>query len=415
MTLKRLLPFLVLAPLWLAPASASAQKAAVAPKAPTNDDCLACHSDTSLTGARGRPVSVAPEKYAASIHGQSGIECVACHADLATATEFPHAEKLQPAACGACHDGAATQYDASVHAKARRASSQSVAAACKDCHGSHEIRSSKDPDSATHYLNLPATCGHCHGSPEIISKGKIASGNVVSRFQDSIHGQALSRAGLVSAPNCTSCHGFHDIQRSSDPASPVFRTKVPATCGKCHEGIERRYTAGIHGQELAKGNPEAPSCVKCHSAHDIARVEAGSWRLQVLNECGSCHKEAIRTYRDTFHGQITQLGLVRVATCADCHAAHDIFPQRDPRSMVSSARLVETCRKCHEGANESFVKYDPHADREDRARNPLLFYTAKFMETLLAGVFLFFGVHTLLWFSRSIPLGRGRRAGRTEE
>jgi hypothetical protein len=418
MTLKRLLAFFVVIAWCAAGGLAFAQKAApakAAAKAPTNDDCLACHGDASLTGAGGRPVAVAPEKFAASIHGQSGQACVACHADLATVTEFPHAEKLAPVNCAACHDEPGKQYDAGVHAQARRSSAASVAAACKDCHGTHEIRTAKDPESSTYHLNLPATCGHCHGNPDIIKKGRITIGNVVAQFQDSIHGQALSRSGLLSAPNCSDCHGFHDIKRKNDSTSRVFRGNVPETCGKCHEGITRRYMTGIHGQELVKGNPEAPVCVKCHSAHEIQRVEAGSWRLQVLKECGTCHKQSIRTYRDTFHGQVTQLGFVRVATCADCHGAHDIFPKRDPRSTVSSANLVATCRKCHTGATTSFAKYDPHADRHDRARNPLLYYAARFMETLLVGVFLFFGVHTALWFSRSVPMGRSRGAGRTEE
>jgi len=130
----------------------------------------------------------------------------------------------------------------------------------------------------------------------------------------------------------------------------------------------------------------------------------------VLRECGSCHAESIRTYRDTFHGQETQLGFMRVAACADCHGAHDIFAKRDPRSTISSARIVSTCRKCHAGANESFASYDPHADRSDHDRNPLLFDAAKFMEALLIGVFAFFGIHTTLWASRSVKAGRGGRS-----
>jgi hypothetical protein len=413
MILKRLLLCFVLAACLGSPALA--QKAPT-PPAPTNEDCLACHGDASLTGAGGRSVAVSPEKFAASIHGQTGQACVACHTDLASVTEFPHAEKLAPVVCASCHDGPGRQYDAGVHAESRRTSSSSVAAACKDCHGTHEIRTSKDPESSTYHLNLPATCGRCHGNPEIIRKGRIAIGNVVAQFQDSIHGQALARSGLLSAPNCSDCHGFHDIRRKSDAASRVFRAAVPETCGKCHEGISRRYTAGVHGQELSKGNPEAPVCVTCHTAHGIQRVEAGSWRLQVVKECGTCHKQSIRTYRDTFHGQVTQLGFVRVATCADCHGAHDIYPRHDPRSTVSARNLVGTCRKCHAGATEGFAKYDPHADRHDRARNPLLYYAAKFMEALLIGVFLFFGVHTALWFSRSVPFGRkARGAGRSGE
>ena len=408
MNLTRSLAALVLAVGWLAAAPAFAQKPAPAPVAPTNDDCLACHGDPGATGANGRSVAVSPEKYAASIHGQIGQACVDCHKDLATVKDFPHAERLAPVNCASCHEGPGKAYDTSVHAEARRASKESVAAACKDCHGTHDIRPVKDPDSPVHHLNLPNTCGKCHGSEEIIKKGRIAIGNVVAQFQDSIHGQALSRSGLVTAPNCSDCHDSHAIKRKSDPTSRVFRTTVPATCGKCHEGIERRYAAGVHGTAVSKGNPEAPTCVNCHSAHQIRRTEADSWKLQVLRECGSCHKESVRTYRDTFHGQVTQLGFVRVATCADCHGAHDIFPKSDPRSSVSQARLLGTCQKCHQGASAGFTKYDPHADRENRARNPLLFYAAKFMEWLLIGVFAFFGLHTVLWFSRSVPVGRGR-------
>ena len=46
-----------------------------------------------------------------------------------------------------------------VHAQARRSSPQSVAATCTDCHGTHDIRPSSDPDSRTNHFNLPATCG----------------------------------------------------------------------------------------------------------------------------------------------------------------------------------------------------------------------------------------------------------------
>jgi hypothetical protein len=91
-----------------------------------------------------------------------------------------------------------------------------------------------------------------------------------------------------------------------------------------------------------------------------------------------------------------------VATCADCHGSHSIYPKRDVRSTVSAARLVSTCRKCHAGANPSFAQYDPHADRHSRARNPLLFFASKFMEALLIGVFAFFGIHTALWASRAV-------------
>ena len=46
--------------------------------------------------------------------------------------------------------------------------------------------------------------------------------------------------------------------------------------------------------------------------------------------------------------------------------------------------------------------------RDDRARDPLLFYASIFMKWLLIGVMALFGVHTVMWFPRS---WRARRAG----
>jgi hypothetical protein len=106
---------------------------------------------------------------------------------------------------------------------------------------------------------------------------------------------------------------------------------------------------------------------------------------------------------------VTARGFTRVAACADCHTSHDIFPASDERSSVAPARLVSTCQRCHEGANENFVGFDPHADKENRARNPFLYFTGKFMKNLLLFVFGFFGLHTALWFVGEV---RERRRAR---
>jgi len=386
------------------------QKAPAQPTPPSNDDCLACHDDAGAKRADGRSIGVSSKVFAASVHGQGGMACVDCHADLAALTELPHAERLAPVNCAACHDDPVRLYRTSVHAEARRTAVHSVAAACADCHGTHGIQSAKNPESSTYHLNLVRTCGRCHGNPEIIRQGKIAIGDVITPFQDSIHGRALMKSGLMVAPNCSDCHGFHDIKRESNPESRVNRIAIPATCGQCHEGVERLYRGSVHEAGLKDGNPLAPVCADCHTAHSIQRVDTDAWKLQIIRECGTCHTESIKTYRDTFHGQVTSLGFVRVAACADCHGSHDIHPKSDTRSLVSSARLVTTCQKCHPGANASFAKYDPHADRENRRRNPWLFYAAKFMDSLLIGVFAFFSIHTALWFSRSVPI---RRPGKT--
>lgn len=270
---------------------------------------------------------------------------------------------------------------------------------CTNCHGD-DILSSKDPKSSTYHLRLAETCLKCHG--------QTAS---VKAFADSIHGRALSRSGLIVAPTCSDCHGAHDIRRPADPQSRVTKAHVPETCGKCHEGIEHQFGSSTHGQLLARGAGGGPACQTCHTAHAIQRAESIGWQLSVIGQCGTCHANRIATFRDTFHGQVTTLGFRTVAGCADCHGAHEILPASDARSPIAPANLVKTCGKCHENANENFVKFDPHADKSDRQRSPVLYYTTKFMVVLLGGVFAFFGLHTTLWFSKELRLKRDRRKG----
>ena len=386
--------------------SSSQTTAAKAPQPPANSDCMMCHEDESAARSDGRSVAVKPAAFEQSIHG--GLACVDCHQDLATTAEFPHAEKLATVDCAACHSEAVEKYQIGIHATARERGSQ-VAATCIDCHGTHDIKPSSDPESRTYHLNIAATCARCHGNADVIARGGLHT-DVTKPFVDSIHGRALSNSGLIVAPTCSNCYGAHDVMDPKDPKSQVARGNVPATCGRCHEGITRQFNAGVHGAMLSQGNQAAPACHTCHTAHAIQRSESPAWQLSVIGQCGTCHTDRLATFKDTFHGQVTTLGSRVVAGCADCHGAHEILAASDPRSPIAPANLVQTCRKCHEGASENFVKYDPHADKHNRDRNPMLFYISKSMTMLLAGVFSFFGIHTTLWFSKEWRMRRAARS-----
>jgi hypothetical protein len=376
---------------------------ATAPAPPANADCLTCHEDDSAARADGTKVVVKAAVFETSIHGP--LSCVDCHQDLATA-ELPHQEKLKKVDCSTCHSDAAERFTLSAHAKAR-ATGSTAAASCADCHGTHDIKPKSDPASRTHHLNIAAMCATCHGNSELIAKGAIPH-DMTRAFGDSIHGTVLAKSGLMVAPTCSSCHGAHDIRSPKDPESRVGLGNVASTCGSCHEGIARQFKAGVHAAVLKAGGSNAPACQTCHTSHAIERSSQHGWQLSVINQCGTCHADRLSTFRDTFHGQVTSLGSRSVAGCADCHGAHEILPASDPRSPIAPANLVKTCSKCHQNASENFVKYDPHANKYDRARNPALYYTSKFMITLLAGTFAFFGLHTALWFGKEIRLKRER-------
>jgi hypothetical protein len=57
---------------------------------------------------------------------------------------------------------------------------------------------------------------------------------------------------------------------------------------------------------------------------------------------------------------------------------------------------------------------DPHADKHNPDRNPVLYYASEFMKWLLLGVFGFFGLHAMLWFPRGFAERRRHNADTPE-
>jgi len=385
-------------------AQAATKKAPAAPAADPNEVCLACHGDAAAKGASGKSIAVDPAVFAKSVHGEMQFKCTDCHAD-ASADKLPHAEKLAPAACSGCHEEAVRKFSTTAHGKAIK-DGKTAAATCHDCHGTHDIRRSKDPASKTHFANIETTCGACNGNDKFAAEQKLPGGNIQAQYHDSIHNELVEGKTLYNraAPTCTSCHGTHDIQPKSEADSRVSRAHIPDTCGSCHQREKTVFQKGMHGQLQQAGNVAAPVCSDCHGAHSIHRASTPTWQNEVVGACGNCHDDFITSFRHTYHGKVTTMGFGKVASCASCHGAHDIRPASDPLSRVSPENRLETCRECHPRAGPQFASWDPHPRPKDKDRDPILYWTNIFMEVLLAGVFLFFGLHTVLWAYRSLKI-----------
>ncbi len=355
-------------------AAAPATQPKSAPK-PANDDCLACHGDSSLThDVNGKPVSlfVNPDKFKDSIHG-SMFQCVDCHTDLKTS---PHENPPAKVSCATCHADEQAAYDRSFHAKAIKAG-DGHAATCVDCHGSpHELLAASDPKSKVSHVNIPATCGSCHGQKFVMAASGHSSQLFIS-YQESVHGRAVA-AGSEKAAVCTDCHGTHEILAASDPKSSIFKFNVPATCAKCHGPVEQQYAASIHGQAISRGDWQAPVCTDCHGIHSIKSHIDPTSPVNATNvalvTCARCH-EGVRlsqefgfegrratTYLASYHGLASKLGSQVVANCASCHGIHNILPSSDPRSTINPQNLVKTCGQCHPGVTEKFITAKVHVD-----------------------------------------------------
>ena len=371
--------------------------------------CENCHGDREFLVGKGGSEPREEELYVPRVRlaesSHAGLACVACHPGFGEG--YPHRADEVAISCEACHPGPGAAWEASSHAA--NVQTRGDAATCVSCHGYHTVLGTEERSSPTHPLNVASLCGGCHADPAIIGTYFMAPDEVgreaVSRFYETVHGSALTRAGLVVSATCNDCHRAQEVLPAEDPESSVNRTNIAETCGSCHEGVLEEYMASSHGEAHRAGvrsesGEPAPVCVECHSAHGIVRADEPRWFIGVVEECGSCHERLYETYFETYHGKVTSLGYNLTAKCSDCHTAHSMRPPDDPESSVYPANLMGTCGGCHEGANANFVKYYSHGDPKNRTRFPRLFWPYVFMTSLLVGVFAFFGTHTFLWLSR---------------
>lgn len=384
-----------------------AQVQVAAVKNVPDETCLMCHGDKSLGAATERGESldlyVAEDSLKGTPH--EGFSCTDCHIGAKTFEDIPHNDgKPLDLKCAQCHSGVIKEYKESVHGRFLKEGDRE-SAFCGDCHGKHNIFPASDRRSTVNKFNLPKTCAQCHEGGAMLKTHKVGDPEAARHFIDSIHGRALLVNGLNVAPSCNDCHGDHDILPSEDENSPIHKSKVSKTCGKCHTLVEEVYNESIHGKLFLEGDPRGPSCVSCHTSHEIVSAVKPEFRLSIDNKCGQCHEEPLEHYRETFHGKAIALGRAGVATCSDCHGNHNILPQEDPNSLIHEGEnRLETCQQCHPDAEINFTGYIIHADHTDSENYPILYWTFVFMTLLLLGTFAFFALHTILWFTRSAVL-----------
>lgn len=392
-----------------------------------NKKCLECHGQTKLPtmSVDDRRKMLAPTTQALSpdarpglfVRGDAfdntvhaGLKCVDCH--KSAAGQLPHSAELPPPDCnGTCHAAQSSDMLQGAHAAAA-AKDPTSAPTCITCHGGHDILPKTNRESKTYPLNIAKTCGDCHAKHTNDSNGEYKNGKErVDGYLSSVHGRAVEQSGLIVAATCADCHGSHRVAPSTQPTSLTSRGNIVATCGKCHVGIEESLRASAHGLAAKDGNTKAPVCSDCHTSHSISRTETPAFKLDIVNECGTCHDEtgpaATRksslydTYRRSYHGQVNALGSSRGARCSDCHGAHTVSRINDPKSPLAAANRAETCRKCHPQSNASFAKFEAHADHRDSKRYPLLHGIWWYFVIMMSFAFGFFGLHSVLWFVRS--------------
>jgi cytochrome b subunit of formate dehydrogenase len=389
-----------------------------AQESPDNASCFECHAEPDLTktGADGTEISltVTEPVHRSSVHGEAGLACTDCHAGIA---ELPHEETLPPVDCSGCHADAGAVYGRSVHAAAVGRGNKD-APTCAGCHGKHDIRSSADPASPSHRLNQPRMCAVCHSDPAVVARNHIPAEAPLEAYMKSVHGNALLVEKSERAPTCATCHGAHEILEAGNAASRVHKTRVPETCGACHAEEAAVFKESVHGIAVSRGNPDAPACNDCHGEHQIEGPSSPASFVYpatlVETTCARCHESQIlaqrygfrpdraTTFQETYHGLATKLGGLPVANCASCHGVHNIFPSTDARSTVNPANLQATCGHCHPSASEAFTRISVHQPATLAPRHPIVRFLRSAYMVLIAAVIGGMFFHNLLIWGASV-------------
>ena len=366
-------------------------------------DCLRCHEREDIRSSKdGHSLRVRLDSLGTSVHVK--IRCSQCHTDVAPSHVRPCETIKSKVNCASCHAEVGDQYRLSTHGQLD-AKNDPNGPSCKQCHGTHGVLGKANPQSPIFPTQIPTLCGRCHRTGE--KAARLYTGTetkIVENYTESIHGKGLLESGLVVTATCTSCHTAHSVLPHDSTTSSVNRHNLPQTCGRCHEGIAKQFARSVHSELVTQTDKKLPVCEDCHSAHRIGRTDAEGFKLKIMGQCGSCHEAIAESYFDTYHGKVSRLGYTKTAQCYDCHGSHDILRVADVRSKLSRQNVVQTCQKCHPGANRRFAGYLTHVTHHDLSKYPVLFWVFWGMTALLVVTFTVGGAHTLMWLPRALQM-----------
>lgn len=281
------------------------------------NSCMECHS--VMDGNLQRPAVLIKN----DVHIANGLTCTDCHggdrksddpeAAMNRSKGFVGkvARSAIPKMCARCHSNPDLMrkfrpqqrvdqfelYQTSVHGKRLAAGDENVAT-CIDCHSVHDIRGVKDPLSPVYPTRIPDTCGRCHADPAHMARYGISTTQLAD-YRSSVHWNALTQRGDLSAPNCASCHGNHG-------AKPPQVESVAAVCGTCHVMFAKLYDQSVH-QPIFSGANGGGGCVVCHSNHAIhkpstAMLTGGASVCSQCHEAGSAGARAAATMAGWIEG-----------------------------------------------------------------------------------------------------------------
>ena len=323
--------------------------------------------------------------------------------------------------------GSTTQ---SLHGQAA-ARGDALAPRCADCHGTHDILSSRNLASPTSVMNIPILCGECHQEgTEVSERLDIPQDSILQNYSLSIHGAGLFERGLSVTAVCTSCHTSHFIlphdgsalqhprgQRRRDVHGVSRADRGSAHAGDRGATVGRgaAHDPGVRGLSPAARDPprvlrrgrrerrlpgsatpipnltgtdarrdtvsmfvdEAPyslgahqgtTCAQCHIDVSVrVRRAAVRDRHRARRLLDLPRRTGRRSTRPAAHGTLAAEGVADAPTCLDCHEKHATTDQTNPTSPTYPRNVPSLCGTCHR-EGEAAARRIQREGRGHRAR-----------------------------------------------
>ncbi len=194
-------------------------------------------------------------------------------------------------------------------------------------------------------------CVTCHqGLPE-----PTAAAHSFTAWRASAHG------GVVT---CDQCHGgdttateqqaaHRGIYPSSDYRSRVYGTRIPATCGACHQQELGFFTESRHYAELTTTR-RGPSCVTCHGSMAIRVLSAD----ELAGTCSACHHAERGAPLEAPVEARRLLLLLQQADSALPATQARVEQATDARRRESATRYLRQAREAVERARQAWHAFD---------------------------------------------------------
>lgn len=206
------------------------------------------------------------------------------------------------------------------------------------------------------FLNLPSLtnaqsnddCLMCHSDKDLTMEKK---GKAVSLF---VSENSLAKSTHAKL-NCVSCHNGYDPE-----ALPHNEKKKDISCSDCHQNslVKHPFHPSIV-KTKGKGSGASNDCKSCHGTHNVqsTKLATSKWnRSNLIESCGSCHKEAKEKFVGSKHYTALKGNVQGSPDCIACHinpVSHEFYENDILKTKLVQEKL---CLSCHLESSETKKK-----------------------------------------------------------